>query len=356
MATQSGFSWGVFQPSPVPDVATAETVAFMCGCIDRSAASPMVQEIAQDAVRRFREPGCAGANADLARAVYWYSKYAVRVLPHSQFKTLVAAYPDKKQLLVSPDALLASPGPVGDCSAFTMLVCALLKCLGVPYELVTVAVDPRDPEIFTHVYPRAVLENAARFPLDASHGKYPGWEVPMAHVFRREVWAAAGYPILDSASRFTGLHEYVRRGLGDDTADLQLQDIDVTYDPTTGTYGDTGSSLSLSQLATLTEANQIAPSLSTTPYTSFPAGSMVAPTQNSTNWAAFATALAKSGMTLAEINAIQPGTVVGANGQILRQATAVGSGVTAALGSSSSVLLLAGAAVLVVVLLMGRKS
>lgn len=45
----------------------------------------------------------------------------------------------------------------------------------------------------------------------------------------------------------------------------------------------------------------------------------VAPSQNSAQWAAFASSLAKGGLTLAEINSIQPGTVVSANGAILRQ-------------------------------------
>jgi hypothetical protein len=44
-----------------------------------------------------------------------------------------------------------------------------------------------------------------------------------------------------------------------------------------------------------------------------------APAQNSAQWANFATSLAKMGFTLAQINAIQPGTVVSANGAILRQ-------------------------------------
>ena len=57
--------------------------------------------------------------------------------------------------------------------------------------------------------------------------------------------------------------------------------------------------------------------------------------------------MAKSGMTLAEINSIQPGTVVSANGAILRQATGlpvpVGtSSLTTALGAGSGSLLMYG--------------
>jgi len=367
----------------------------MCGCIDRASQNPALAAVARDAVARFGALGAsfpamgsgfapggdaAGgiaadravgwrSSADLARAVFWWVKYAVSPMRHSQFKTLVAAFPEKKQLIVDPVALLGMDRPAGDCSAFTMLVCALLRRLWVRYELVTVAVDPEEPSIFTHVYPRAVLDvlrpgssrqlEAAgadarvRLPLDAHAGTAPGWEVPAQDVFRKQVWDAHGQPIADGDSRrFTGLHEYI--GLGDDAADVAS--IDVTYDPTSGLYADTGTGLPASTIDALTLANQITPSYS------LPAGSMVAPSPTSTNWAAFATALAKSGMTLAEINAIQPGTVVGANGQILRQATGLpvpvaGGSVTAALGSNSSLLLFGGLAVVVVLMLaMSKKS
>jgi len=70
-----------------------------------------------------------------------------------------------------------------------------------------------------------------------------------------------------------------------------------------------------------------------------------APSQNSAQWATFAAQLAKSGLTLAEINSIQPGTVVSANGAILRQnpgyAVPVGSSLSLTGGSSSSILYIA---------------
>jgi hypothetical protein len=64
-------------------------------------------------------------------------------------------------------------------------------------------------------------------------------------------------------------------------------------------------------------------------------------------------------MTLAQINAIQPGTVVGANGSILRQTSGIAvpgsSGVTASLGGSTATLLLFGVGALVLVMVMGGK-
>ena len=82
-----------------------------------------------------------------------------------------------------------------------------------------------------------------------------------------------------------------------------------------------------------------------------------APSQSSSQWAAFATAMGKAGMTLAGINAIQPGTVVGANGQILRQSTGYavpGTTLSTALGSNSTMII--GLVVVAGVLLfMGKK-
>jgi hypothetical protein len=322
----------------------------MCRLIDGAAKHPAVQAAAREAVQRFgNEPGATPGNANLARAAWWFAKYSVNVLPHEQFKATVAAFPEKKQLLLAPEFVLTQPQPEGDCSAFTMLIAALLKCMGVRCELVTVAVDPREPEVFTHIYPRAILEDGQRLPLDASHGDYPGWEVPAYDVSRKQIWDTSGSPIPDSAAVPSRLHEYVRLGLGQDDSVTTLPDLTGSVAPAVPYVDDTSW---LSSLFTTTPVDTGAGS-------GFPQGSVVAPAQSSANWAGFATALAKSGMTLAQINAIQPGTVVSANGQILRQATGIAvpgsAGITASLGSSTStVLLLGGAALFLIFMFMGK--
>jgi hypothetical protein len=229
MAPQSGASWGWFQPSSNPDTATAQTVSFMCGLVAGAAKSPAVQAIAQDAVERFGplgsydpaanesvETGAPWSAGYLARAVFWYARFIIGRLHHDEFKAMVSAFPEKKQLLIAPDALLLSDAPHGDCSAFTMAICALLRCLGVGYEMIAVAASPADPSLYTHVYPRAILESGARLPLDAHAGDAPGWEVPKQDVFRKQVYDASGAPVSDKQqSSFKGLHYYSGRGLGD---------------------------------------------------------------------------------------------------------------------------------------------
>jgi hypothetical protein len=72
--------------------------------------------------------------------------------------------------------------------------------------------------------------------------------------------------------------------------------------------------------ATFQDIAQLNPGAYLTPSGAPATGAAVtAPAQNSAQWANFATSLAKMGFTLAQINAIQPGTVVSANGAILRQ-------------------------------------
>ena len=350
------------------DLATAQTIATMCGHIHHASQDPVVQQAAKQALSTW---GRVRWGTSAPVGVFWWAKHTVKVLPHSKFKALLAAYPAKRQLLVIPEVVLRAPSPAGDCSTFSMLIAAMLESLGAQWELVTVAADPQDPKLYSHVFVRAVLRDGSRVTLDGSHGKYPGWEVPRAHQFRRQVWDAAGEPISDQAPVVSQLHEYLATGLGDDSFDVGYVDTadESSYasTPTDATLSELGLSTSTTDLSSVFDSitGGATPTYTdaSTGLTATKVGSnsgYVAPSQSSSQWAAFATALAKGGMTLAEINAIQPGTVVSANGSILRQATGlpvpVGTGITAALGSSSTMLLLGGVALVVVVMLMSGKS
>jgi len=79
---------------------------------------------------------------------------------------------------------------VGDCDDFVILICSLLGTIGHTLRIVTVASDPRDPSVFTHVYPedfirgRWVALDAAR--RGAALGKRP------ARIYRVRVWQMDG--------------------------------------------------------------------------------------------------------------------------------------------------------------------
>ncbi len=64
----------------------------------------------------------------------------------------------------------------GDCDDFSMYVAALLIANGIPCSFVTVAADERDPSAYSHVYV-AAYPDGKRKVVDASHGKFMGWEV-----------------------------------------------------------------------------------------------------------------------------------------------------------------------------------
>lgn len=201
------------------DHATAETVALMCRYIRSTAQDPMVKAAARDALRRFRGgPLYQAAGIDPQKSaaaqcesVWWWAKHVLKFVHHDGLIQLWFNERDQLQLLISPDLLLRMGEPRGDCAIYTMLECAMLESLGIGYEIVTAAVDPHVPDEFSHVYPRAVLPTGKRIVLDASHGKYPGWEVPKEHTIRKQVWGPDGQPIADEAPARSGLHGYAAR-------------------------------------------------------------------------------------------------------------------------------------------------
>lgn len=238
---------GQVQTSSDPFVATQETIQYLCALIRDSLQDGIVQTALRDAVHFF-------PFISPYQAIWNYCKRRVKFSHHSGMLGEWIGAPDELQLLIRPDALLKMKRPRGDCAVFTGLVCAMLECAGIEWEIVTVAVDPRAPGIFSHVYPRVVF-GGLRIPLDASHGKYPGWEVPRSRVSALQVWDSSGNPISDLDSGFRGLHNYdggeehfmypglAGYGLGQDPSVFDLTDIGNTDTGTLPTY-DPGTSAS----------------------------------------------------------------------------------------------------------------
>jgi hypothetical protein len=358
--------------SPDPDTATAQTIAIMCGHVRKASSDEVVKQTAGRAAEQFA--GLAGTGRrdaySLATAAFWWCKVFVKFVHHELIIRQRLGESGHLQGLISPEVLVRMEHPEGDCAIFTECACAFLRVFGIPYEIVTVAVSPDEPTIFSHVYLYAVLPDGTRLPVDASHGDYPGWQVPSAHVSRRQVWDANGNAISDQGSRFDGLHNYGLRGLGAMICD----DTGTCWDDGTGTATDpTATPLTYAQLVaagnapctcvagTCIESGNSCASGTATTTVNGTVG-YTAPSQNTAQWASFATQLLKSGMTLAEINAIQPGTVVSANGAILRQnpGYAVGStstGINLGTGTLSTSTLLIGGLLIFGVLLMsmGKK-
>lgn len=374
------------QLSDDPDTATAQTVAEMCRQIHQAAKDPLVQGAALNAVRTFRGgpgwKGCgitdcstdestdwsldplsmqetaSGSRARLfAESCWWWCRHYLRFKHHgSMFEAWSSDLGDprtKLQLLIAPDVLVRMKRMEGDCAIYTMMLCSMIEALGLRWEIVTAAVDRLQPEIFSHVWARVVLPGGSES-LDASHGKYPGWQVPKYDLHRIWVFNDGGQRVSEQGPGFSGLHDYRRsRGMAGEV-----------FDPETGTYYDDGTSGSASNPSTTyLDYGQGFPAgsgqFSTVAGAPYSGPAYQAPSQNSAQWASFATSLAKMGMTLAEINAIQPGTVVSANGAILRQnpGYAVGTPTGASnLGLSTSTLMIGGIILLgAVFLFSGRR-
>lgn len=194
--------------------ATARTVAVLCDQIKTSALDPAVIDTARLAVRQFRggplyrggDP--LGDPLALALSCWWWARHGITFEHHDAQARRLGDDPELLQLAISPDVTVRMENRRGDCAVYTAVICSLLEALGVRWEIVTVAVNPREPGVYSHVYPRAILP-IGRLALDAIPASAgPGWQVPTAHISKLQVWDAAGRPVADAESRFTGLHAY----------------------------------------------------------------------------------------------------------------------------------------------------
>jgi hypothetical protein len=218
------------------DSVTSQTVALMCRYINEAAdTDPAIQHAAQWAANHYAQ-GSSDPKM-LAWAAFWFVKHNVKfVVDESPLFRLGEV--GQQDLLISPSVLIRMQHPQEDCDGFTMLLCAILRALGVPYAIVTVAVDGQDPQRWSHVFGMALTP--VPLPLDASHGSGPGWMVPAARTFRWQCWSCDGQPVNISRPRSHRLHGWQRSnyglgifGLGqDDDDDITLDDLgtDVSSD------------------------------------------------------------------------------------------------------------------------------
>lgn len=213
--------------SPDSDTATRQTIEVMCRSIAESAKDPVVQDAARYARNNFAQ---GDHPAMLAWGAFWFAKHNCKFVideaPLMRFERIAPGSGlGQQDLLISPAVMLRMPPweRKGDCDDFTMLVCAILKCLGVPFVIVTICADPSDPSRWSHVFPMALTP--APIPLDASHGSGPGWIVPASHTFHWQSWDENGNPVNVQRPQ-SGLHGYV--GLGQDITDLNSLPVDTT--------------------------------------------------------------------------------------------------------------------------------
>lgn len=197
------------------DHATAQTIRIMCGHIQESANDPLVRAIAEGCKQSAAANGHANDPRAIAAACWWKVKHGMKFTQDDELIRCLLNEEDQLELLIAPAVMVRVGRAQGDCDDFTMMICSLLRAAGIPYEIVTVAADHSQPQRYSHVFARAVMPDGSRVPMDCSHGKYPGWQVPVEDTLRLQVWDEGGNPISDAAPRPARLHGYrPGRGLG----------------------------------------------------------------------------------------------------------------------------------------------
>lgn len=193
------------------DRSTAQTVQEMIGHIRSAVQDPEVRRIASGAAAQGRND----SRREIADSIWRWCKANVQFVPDEvQLENLMGRR-DELELLISPSVmirpqLLGSDTMQGDCDCFTMLACSMLACCGVPPVIWTFKCDASDPSRWSHVCAAAVLENGKVYPVDASHGTYPGWRVPARDVFDSALWDMKGNRINSGMSGYSRLRS---RGL-----------------------------------------------------------------------------------------------------------------------------------------------
>ena len=235
-----GPCWFESQCSDNDESATAQTVREMCQVIRQSADDPLIQDEARRcfAILNMCRPG---SFYDLAaRSAYQAAKARLKFKLDEISLDRLLNKRGERDFLQWPALIVRGKVREGDCDCFTMFMCALLEYMGVPWRIVTVKCDPKDPSRWAHVYAVIDLENGRRLPLDASHFKQPGEEVPAHHVFEYAEWGMDGErlpvqrnPIPMGHYRRRGMGAYGRRcGFGQDPA-VDGSAGSIPVDPTT---------------------------------------------------------------------------------------------------------------------------
>jgi hypothetical protein len=347
-----------------PDRATAQTIARMAQLTSESIGTPRLHSFARSSAQRWRGGPVYKGRAvnwederQLSCSIWYGTNSSMKFVEHSAQIRALLNEQDQLQLLISPDLLLTKRRPAGDCAVYTPLVCAALGTLGIHYEFVTLACDPRDPDLFTHVYARAVLRDSHRLPLDASHGKFPGWEVPREHQIRKQVWDEAGNPIEDAQPHpvpHLGQYSRVRRvmprrivGFGQvaDGIDVSQEGYPVTVDTSGG--------------STTTLGYPGMPSGIPSGYpVSVPVNAPTVPSTPSFNWDQALASFLGQGIKLAgQVVAPQTTLIRGPGGQLYYQAPASSggavptAGILSPTGGGGSFLLIGGAVLIGIIAL-----
>jgi hypothetical protein len=206
----------VIEPSAWWDTesSTAQTIGRMCEGIRRAAADPYFSGAARaipwrsnglllaPATLLQQVPAASRQQAGVAIADWWWVRHFIHFTEDSRILAKLGGDPNALEALIDPAVMIRMVHPEGDCDCFSMFLAGLLECQGLDWQIVTLACSRRQPGIWSHVFPRLVLDGLY-IPLDASHGKFPGWSVPARDIQRFQAWDKNGDPVNPDGSTET---------------------------------------------------------------------------------------------------------------------------------------------------------
>jgi len=180
-----------------PDAQVAQTVAHMWRRVMQDAQCPEFIDWTRQIVA-----GCLDQQS-MCRAIWRHVKGSIRFKNDEKTGAGMGVDTgidpeDVVEVLIRPVDMMRyvrEGVAVGDCDDFSMYEAAMLQVCGIECKFVTVAANGVDPNQYSHVYTVAYLRPSIddldeltlnpfrkeRWPMDASHGEYCGWEVPNAY-------------------------------------------------------------------------------------------------------------------------------------------------------------------------------
>lgn len=192
-----------------PDSQVAVTLNLMRERVSQDSANPAFKARAQQIAGQ-------GTERQKTERLYWHVKNGIRFQPDEQTGGGIAGFAPEEviETIIRPVDMAAYVDQgvaVGDCDDFSSYLAALLKANGINCAFITVAADGNVPNQFSHVYVVA-WPDGERLALDASHGEYPGWEVPNNYGKLQE-WPCGGglLSLLGLAAIGTGIYFGLRR-------------------------------------------------------------------------------------------------------------------------------------------------
>jgi len=164
------------------DVSTSDTIALMDQYAYADSSHPLIQQAASE----IKLSAYSNDARDLIHSTFDYVQSHVKFVEDESITNKLFGIDSDVELLIHPARLLSMRTPIGDCDDFSMLTKSLLLALDIDSSFITVAADQSNPMKWSHVYLIAQDEDGNHIPIDASHGKYVGWEAQ--NVTREKIW------------------------------------------------------------------------------------------------------------------------------------------------------------------------